>query len=154
MVYGPCTAYPRWLEPRSVSEDDSLVTLPQYTVLVVEDDPSIRELLALTLESEGYAVVEAHSGADALQVVEEHQTQDRPLDVMLLDLMLPDMDGLQVQQRLQAEGLRIPVITMSASPTLLGEAMRQGAHIGLSKPFGLDEMLALVATYCPPPAST
>lgn len=121
-------------------------------ILVVEDDPSIRDLLVTVLRAEGYEVVEARNGQAALDLIAQHQLADQTLGAILLDLMLPDMDGLQVQRQVREQGLSVPIITMSASPTLLGEAMRQGSHIGVGKPFDLDELLALVTTYCPRPS--
>ena len=67
-------------------------------VLIVEDEPDIRDLLVFHLEREGYQVAKARSGADALR-----QAQASPPDLVLLDLMLPEMDGLEVCRRLRQD---------------------------------------------------
>jgi DNA-binding response OmpR family regulator len=122
------------------------------TVLLVEDDRSLHELLATVLRADGYAVAEAWSGGEAIAVIEQHWQEGRPLDAMLLDLMLPDMDGLRVRRHLHENAIPLREVMMSASSTLLAEAMRLGANVGFAKPFDLNEILALVAYYCAPAA--
>ena len=80
-------------------------------ILVVDDDPHAVEILTRMLDREGYACLSANSGAEALQLLREN-----PVDVLLLDVMMPEMDGLQVCERLQAdEDLRqIPVMLLTA----------------------------------------
>ena len=71
---------------------------------------------------------------------------------MRLDLMLPDVDSLRVLRHLQEHALPLRAVIVSASSTLLAEAMRMGAHVAFAKPFELDEILSLVAHYCAPAA--
>ena len=78
-------------------------------VLVVDDEPSVRTLLEVTLQMEGYEVVSARDGATALQLAAE-----RKPDVITLDVMMPDMDGWEVAQRLEGSG--IPIVLMSGLP--------------------------------------
>ena len=113
----------------------------------MDDDELLREMFVLALQPEGYHIVQAENGTEAVRAIE----QDPAPAVVVLDLMLPDMDGLQVLRYLHEHGVTIPVVAMSASPTLLGQAVREGAPAALAKPFDLHQMLALVASYCPPP---
>lgn len=108
------------------------------SVLVVEDDPDIREALAEALGYEGYDVLLAENGQEALDVLREHS---RP-HVILLDLLMPVMSGWQFRQEQLADPALagIPVVVVSASPP--GEA-RPDRY--LPKPFSIDELLSTVA---------
>jgi two-component system chemotaxis response regulator CheY len=108
-------------------------------VLVVDDDASIRELLATALEDDGYEVVPATNGEDALSVVERW----RP-DVIVLDLMMPVMDGWTFAKRLR-ERHEIPIVVLSAANDLARHAKTVGATDGIAKPFDLDQLLPIVA---------
>src|SRR5688572_16899422 len=102
-------------------------TAAPLTVLVVEDEPAIRGLLTALLGEEGYRVVEAPTGRAALPLVEWATRQDARPCLMLLDMMLPDMDGLGVLDHLHQRGDGIPVIAMSASREHLAAAVAAGA---------------------------
>ncbi len=114
-------------------------------ILVVDDQPINVQLLKRKLEKEGIAVAAAHSGLEALESV----NKDKP-DLILLDVMMPDMDGLEVCQRLQgAEDTRsIPIIfiTARASKDSKIEGLGVGAVDYITKPIDLDETLARVQT--------
>src|SRR5262245_35657603 len=88
---------------------------PERHILVVDDEPSLRLLVCMFLESEGYVVETAASGDEALRVL-----HDRRPDVLLLDLMMPGMDGWEVLRacRAQVDLADLPVIVMSAAPSL------------------------------------
>ena len=114
------------------------------TVLVVDDDPAIRELLSMALEGDGYRVVCARNGRDALAKVRRD-----PPDAILLDIMMPTMDGwcfLKEHRTLSAE-CRAPVLVMTA---VGGSCMARqlGARDFLAKPFDLDILLGKVAALC------
>lgn len=108
-------------------------------VLVVDDDSSIRELLSTALEDDGYEVVPATNGQDALSVVERW----RP-DVIVLDLMMPVMDGWTFAKRLR-EIAEIPIVVLSAANDLARHAKTVGAAEVVGKPFDLDQLLPKVA---------
>lgn len=111
----------------------------QKRVLVVDDDASIRELLATALEDDGYEVVPARNGEDALSVCERW----RP-DVIILDLMMPVMDGWTFAKRLR-ETDDIPIVVLSAANDLARHAKAVGATDVVGKPFDLDQLLPKVA---------
>ena len=111
----------------------------QKRVLVVDDDPSIRELLSTALEEDGYEVVPAVNGQDALAVCERW----RP-DVIVLDLMMPVMDGWTFAKRLR-ERDEIPIVVLSAATDLARHAKTIGAAAVIGKPFDLDQLLPKVA---------
>ena len=82
-------------------------------VLVVDDEPSIVDAVATSLRYEGFTVDEAMTGRKALA-----QAQEDPPDLVILDVMLPDLDGLEVTRRLRSDGLRVPVLFLTARDTL------------------------------------
>jgi DNA-binding response OmpR family regulator len=108
-------------------------------VLLVDDDPAIRRTLAIGLELEGFAVVPASGGRAALEAA----AQVRPA-AMLLDLTMPDLDGLEVLTRLRASGDDVPVCVLSArddvDDRVLG--LQHGADDYVVKPFALEEVVA------------
>ena len=111
-----------------------------YRILVADDEKDIRSVLALYLEDAGYEVVEAADGAEALRVLE---TQD--IDLCLLDIMMPELDGYQVLKRVREDD-DVPVIVVSAkgqdSEKILG--LNLGADDYLVKPFNPLEAVARV----------
>jgi CheY-like chemotaxis protein len=115
------------------------------TVLVVDDDPEIVEVLAEALADDGYAVLAAVDGA-ALRVAHEAQP-----DVILLDIMMPNMDGIEVSTRLHADPqtAHIPIIAMSAYQQMDTLEEQMGAQGRLRKPFEFKEMYALIARCIP-----
>jgi len=114
--------------------------VPQKTVMVVEDEPSIRGLLSMTLECENYHVETASDGQEALTKVER-----QPPDVILLDLMLPNMDGWELIRTLNGNATtgKIPIIAVSAVARYIdvGEGAVQAF---LSKPFDVDTLLVVL----------
>jgi len=110
------------------------------TVLVVDDERAIQRFLRPSLEENGFAVLEASTGKSALDLVVA-----RKPDVILLDLTLPDMDGLEVLSRLR-EWTSAPVIVVSArgqeTDKIVG--LNRGADDYLTKPFGVEELLARI----------
>ncbi len=109
-------------------------------VLVVDDDAAILRTLAINLRARGYEVETAADGRSALQVVEE-----RVPDAIVLDLGLPDLDGLSVLQRLRA-ARRVPVVILSARHGTDDkvEALDEGADDYVTKPFEMEELMARV----------
>ncbi|MGQ9558969.1 MAG: sigma-54-dependent transcriptional regulator [Candidatus Oleimicrobiaceae bacterium] len=111
-------------------------------VLVVEDNTDMCKTLAEVLRREGYSVRTAYSGEEAIQVVEKH-----PVDLVLLDLRLPKMDGLDVLRHIKEIDPEIVVIMITAvsDPRPAVSAMKAGAYDYLNKPFELDELKMVVA---------
>lgn len=112
---------------------------PQRTVLVVEDDPAIGRVLQLELEHEGYRVETAADGLSGLE-----KALKEP-DLVILDLMLPRLDGLEVCKRIRAKS-RVPIIMLTARDTIADRVagLDLGADDYLTKPFSTDELLARV----------
>jgi two-component system KDP operon response regulator KdpE len=107
-------------------------------VLVVDDEPQIRRALRLVLRANGYEVDEVGTGEGALDAL-----AIQPFDVMILDLMLPDLDGVEVCRRLR-EWSRLPVVVLSAhgEEEVKVRALDQGADDYVTKPFSAPELLA------------
>ncbi|MFL5321125.1 MAG: response regulator [Myxococcaceae bacterium] len=118
-------------------------------VLVVDDDTEIRGLVRDLLEIENYGVATAGSGTDALRVA---GALSEPPALVLLDLMMPDMDGLQFRAaQLAVPNLKdVPVVVMSGDTRLRERADAMSVAAYLQKPFDLDEMLGLVGKYAAP----
>ncbi len=111
------------------------------TILVVDDEEAIRGLLVNLLEDEGYLVVAARNGRAALEAI-----ADAPPNLVITDLMMPELDGRELIRRLQArpEWSQIPVILLSAALPDRGAIPLVGVFV--SKPFDLDALLAIIAT--------
>jgi len=118
------------------------------TILVVDDDPAIVELITFALEREGIAIVGAADGREAIEALEQRPAPGQ-FCLMLLDLMMPQVDGILVLRYLHHHpGPTPPVVVVSAYPALLQDALDAGARGVLRKPFGVDELLAVVRRYC------
>ena len=113
------------------------------TVLVIEDEGAIAEMLAMLLGDEGYAVHVARTGAEGLTCARA----DAP-DLITLDLALPGVDGASLLRTLHADS-RAPILVISAHPDVLAPPDRALAAAVLSKPFDIDDMLASVAGLLP-----
>lgn len=111
---------------------------PKHRVLVVDDEPQIVRALAINLKARDYEVDEAYDGATALRLA-----ADRRPDVIILDLGLPDMDGVEVIKGVR-EWTRVPILVLSARQTSNEKvkALDAGADDYVTKPFGMDELLA------------
>lgn len=112
-------------------------------ILVVDDDQTLRLVIQELLEDEAYEVDTAIDGLDALDQLDH---QRNVYDVILLDLSMPRMDGLQVLQKIQQQGspLLRSIIALSADEEALQQAVGSGIYNTLKKPFDLETLLALV----------
>ncbi len=115
-------------------------------LLLVEDDPGVRESLCELLTEEGYRVVTARDGQEALGLL----SPDTPPCLILLDLMMPVMDGWTFSQHLRADArfAGVPLVLLSGVPDLEASVQTLGAVAGCPKPLDLPAFLALVADYC------
>jgi two-component system response regulator MprA len=117
------------------------VTTPESTsrVLIAEDDRSVRESLVLAVGVEGYDVEAVNDGAQALESVAQREP-----DVIVLDIMMPVLDGLTVCRRLRAGNCRTPILMLTARHEVSDRVsgLDAGADDYLAKPFSLDELLA------------
>ncbi len=112
-----------------------------HRILVVDDDPAITSVLRRGLSYEGFAVDTAGSGHDGLAIA-----RDRPPDLIILDIMMPDLDGLEVLRRIRAADPILPVLMLTArdAPTDQVEGLQTGADDYVVKPFTFDVLLARV----------
>ncbi|MFI7124557.1 response regulator transcription factor [Nonomuraea sp. NPDC050153] len=113
---------------------------PEARLLVVDDEPNIRELFSASLRMAGFEVLTAADGMEALRVAEESTP-----DLVMLDVMLPDLDGLAVAGRLRSRGRRVPVLFVTAKDT--PEDRLAGLGLGedyVTKPFSLEEVIARI----------
>jgi two-component system, NtrC family, response regulator AtoC len=112
------------------------------TILIVDDEKNLRRLLRDTLEGEGHAVLQAATGEEALD-----RFQEVGCDLVLLDLILPDLNGLQALRRIKRLAPEVPVLIMTAYSEVRGavEAMKAQAADYLCKPFDLDELKLVVS---------
>ena len=110
-------------------------------VLVVDDDPKIRTVVRRGLAYEGYRVVEAASGEEGLEKAREHLPQ-----LVVLDVMMPGLDGLEVTRRLRAAGDEVAILMLTARDEVADRVagLETGADDYLVKPFSFEELLARV----------
>lgn len=113
------------------------------TILIIDDEPAIAEVVAEVLTDEGYMTLTASGGRDALALLAEH----RP-DLMLLDVYMPEMSGLDLLRQLRDDEAlaRIPVVMMTAGTLNDLELSRSGATQVLSKPFDVEALISTVRT--------
>ncbi len=111
-------------------------------VLIVDDEPNVRLMLRTTLESVGYTVVEAEEGLRALE-----RLRKEPSDLILLDLLMPKMDGMELLRRLRADANPTPVVILTAHGSIpeAVAAMKLGAIDFLTKPITPDALRRVVA---------
>jgi two-component system OmpR family response regulator len=112
-------------------------------LLVVDDEPFLRDAVAASLRFLGFEVTTAESGAGALRLA-----RDRPFDLVVLDVMLPDTDGFEIVRRLRRDGCRVPVIFLTARDTQADKVtgLTLGGDDYMTKPFGLEELAARIRT--------
>ena len=116
------------------------MTEDKELILLIEDEPQMRRFLRVTLQGHGYRLIEAASGQEGLI-----QATTRNPDVVLLDLGLPDMDGIEITRKIR-EWSEVPIIVISAREQEKDKvkALDAGADDYLTKPFGADELLARI----------
>ena len=124
---------------------DSIVKLlrDHGELLVVDDEPFLRDAVAASLGFLGFDVITAETGAEALRLA-----RDRPFDLVVLDVMLPDTDGFDVVRRLRRDGRHVPVIFLTARETQADKVtgLTLGGDDYVTKPFGLEELAARIRT--------
>jgi two-component system alkaline phosphatase synthesis response regulator PhoP len=111
------------------------------SILLVEDEENLHEALKLNLELEQYEITSAYTGSEALQKI-----QSEYFDLIILDVMLPDVDGISVTETVRVQNNQVPILILSAKNTssdrVLG--LKKGADDYLTKPFNLEELLLRV----------
>ena len=109
-------------------------------VLVIDDEPPIRKLLRMGLETQGYQIIDASNAKTALELMSE-----KP-DLVILDLGLPDMQGLELLHQIRAAREDLPVVVLSSRGDEVAKvaALDQGADDYVTKPFGMEELLARI----------
>lgn len=118
------------------------MTAEKANILVVEDELNLHEALRLNLEMEGYEVTSAFDGNEALKKVENAY-----FDLIIMDIMLPELDGISVTESIRVHNNEVPILMLSAknAPADKVLGLKKGADDYLTKPFNLDELLIRVA---------
>ncbi len=110
-------------------------------ILLVEDEENIRNVVKLNLEMEGYEVVETDNGKEAV-----HLSQEQHFDLLILDVMLPEMSGFEICEQVRLSNTSVPIIFLTAKDTSQDRitGLKKGADDYLTKPFSLEELLLRV----------
>jgi DNA-binding NtrC family response regulator len=118
------------------------VTAPLARILIVDDEPRVRGLIADSLRTIGYEVVEAGSAREAITAIGQ-----APTDVILLDIRMPEVDGVEALRRIKAIAPTVPVvmITGNTDVDVASDTLHMGAFDYLRKPFDLDHLRSVVA---------
>src|SRR5215469_18145696 len=126
-----------WAGSEPVVEAIAAVPGGNAELLVVDDEPFLRDAVAASLRFLGFEVTTADTGAGALRLA-----RDRSFDLVVLDVMLPDVDGFEIVRRLRQDGSRVPVIFLTARDTQADKVtgLTLGGDDYLTKPFGLEEL--------------
>jgi len=111
------------------------------TILLVEDEQNLHEALKLNLELEGYTITSAYDGSAALEAL-----QNEYFDLIILDVMLPEMDGITVAETIRISNNEVPILILSAKNSSADRVLglKKGADDYLTKPFNLEELLLRV----------
>ena len=114
----------------------------KISILLVEDEENLQEALKLNLEMEDYEVTSAYDGLEALKAVQQEH-----FDLMILDVMLPELDGISVCENIRLQNNDIPILILSARNTSADRVLglKKGADDYLTKPFNLEELLLRVS---------
>jgi two-component system KDP operon response regulator KdpE len=114
------------------------MTTVSIKVLVIDDEPPIRKLLRMGLSTQGYEIIEATNGKNGLALLSENP------DVIILDLGLPDIPGLELLAMIRERNERVPIVVLSSrgDETAKVQALDHGADDYVTKPFGMEELLA------------
>jgi CheY-like chemotaxis protein len=123
------------------------VDVGERAILVVDDDPDIRALLADALQDEGYAVTTAANGAEAIEVVDRTEPS-----LVLLDMRMPVLDGWGFAQMMRQRGTRLPIVVMTAAENAWRWCEEVGGDACLPKPFDLGALLETVERLSAPAA--
>jgi two-component system KDP operon response regulator KdpE len=117
------------------------MTQPGLRVLIVDDEPAIRKLLRTSLSARSYLVTEAADGPSALAALQRNEH-----DILVLDLGMPGIDGFEVIRQVRESGSSIPIVVLSVRADEAGKvrALDMGADDYVTKPFGIDELLARI----------
>jgi two-component system, OmpR family, response regulator len=117
--------------------------MDQGVLLVVDDEPFLRDAVAASLRFLGFDVSTAGTGGDAIR-----QVREQPFDLVVLDVMLPDTDGFEIVRRLRRDGCHVPVIFLTAKDTQADKVngLTLGGDDYMTKPFGLEELAARIRT--------
>lgn len=115
--------------------------MQKINILLVEDEEHLHETIKLNFELEGYNVVSAFDGAVALQAIDNEY-----FDVIVLDIMLPEVDGISITEKLRLQNIETPILILSAKNTTQDKiiGLKKGADDYLTKPFDLEELLLRV----------
>jgi two-component system alkaline phosphatase synthesis response regulator PhoP len=110
-------------------------------ILLVEDEENIKDLVKMNLEMEDYEVVAVDNGKKAIKLLDGQH-----FDLLILDIMLPEVDGLQIAEHVRLTNFDVPIIFLTAkdSPTERVEGLKRGADDYITKPFNLEELLLRV----------
>ncbi len=113
----------------------------KFSILLVEDEENLQEALKLNLELEGYEVTSSYDGAHALKMVKKEH-----FDLIILDVMLPEIDGITVCETIRLSNVDIPILILSAKNSSADRVLglKKGADDYLTKPFNLEELLLRV----------
>ena len=118
-----------------------MVNNQEARLVVVDDEPSIRELLSASLRFSGFEVITASNGTEAIEVIVDSQP-----DLIIMDVMMPDIDGFTVTSRIRQEGIDAPVLFLTARDDTQDKVM--GLTVGgddyVTKPFSLEEVVARI----------
>src|SRR5690606_344395 len=116
-------------------------TPPEARLVVIDDEPAIRDLLTASLRFAGFEVFDGETGAEALDLVRVK----RP-DLVVLDVMLPDMDGFTVTRRLRQQGHRVPIVFLTARDGASNavHGLTVGGDDYVTKPFSLEDLVARI----------
>lgn len=137
------------IEDTQVPGTRSAASTKPHTILVIDDDPTLLEVIAWTLEEAGYTVAAVNSGREALQWIQAAEAVGEPPALILLDLAMPEMNGQQVAAALRQQwgGKSVPIVIITADCQARLRERELGAACTLTKPFEAEGLLNIVEQF-------
>jgi len=131
----------------------TLLPHPPATIFLAEDDEDLRSVISLSLQDEGYRVIEAKDGAELLHLLADASATSRRPDVIVSDVMMPGYSGLGLLTALHTSRWRVPVIIITGcgDDQVVSDALRLGASAVVRKPFEVEVLLMAILNASVPP---
>lgn len=120
---------------------------PKWKIMIVEDDLSLLYSLGFTLKRQNYLVGMSSNGKDALKIMHEAHREEKPFDLLITDMVIPGIAGLELIDKLNEKGIRVPVLVITGHPekTLFAQLEKRGIRELLGKPFNSAELITRIS---------
>jgi DNA-binding response OmpR family regulator len=133
---------------RMNKQENSLMIHPRQRIMIVEDDLSLLYSLGFTLKRQKYLVGMSSNGKDALRILFEAKMEEKPFDLLIVDMVIPGIAGLELIDKLHEQGIAMPVLVITGRPekNLIAQLEKRGIRELLAKPFNSVELIMRISS--------